>query len=342
MLILLFIALFASTDVAAETVRLEKSFHPATTTVSGSLLPFALAINGQAVPLDTKAVQKIRLNGKEISFLDEGAKSFYVESDEDEIKLTGTALDGSLLSIYSVILPKIRAIEIEDDKAKFRMVGRVKKFSLDGKEFAPENPIPIERDWMDRPHGVEITDEQGSSRIYNLNFSEWRSMELRSWSVGIAPNPPAGPNSGAGYGLSIWRSFEDRSVFSASVHISSHSETFSGSSYQNEARDKAYAVNLRYGRYPFLPGQGIIDFRRLIVGPFLGRVQSRTEHINTPISGGTVSTSENVDGFWIGGFFVRETLVRYRGWGLSLQGDFGFLSSRPGNVRGGPELSYTW
>lgn len=307
----------------AEVIRIEKSLHPAETTISGTLTPFAFAINGEPIPTESKSIREIKLNGKKIPVQDEATGSFYIRTEDDEIRLTGSTAEALEIPIFSAKLPRIRSVEIDNGTARFDIEGSHRRFTLDGKNHTPEN-IPAEAGWIDRPHVVELLDESGSSRLYNLNFTEWKSLELRSWSIGFAPIGPPGPMIDGGFGIYGWRSWENQWVVGTSLNYGEKDSSFS--------RTKAYGINLRIGKYPFLPGQGIIDFRRLIVGPFLGRSESREKRQFYAIS----------DGFWITGFFLRETLIRYRSFGLSLQGDFGFLTNRPGNVRAGIELSYTW
>lgn len=328
-------------SASAETVLLEKSLRPAPTTISGSLVPFALAINGEPVPIARQEFQAIRMNGREIALQDETTRSFFFRTDEDDLEITGIAKDGKTLPVFSAKLPKIRAIEIEGDLARFTLAGDLGKFTLDGKPYSIESPVPVEPGWIDRPHSVEISGEAGSSRIYNLNFTEWRSQELQSWAVGAAPIPPPGSVDGNGYGAYVWRSWENRLVLGGSLNYASVSDVYDLSTYRHERNVKAYAFQVRLGKYPFLPGTSIFDLKRLVVGPYIGKVWTLETHTSIPTSGAStvVKSSES---FWIGGFFVRETLLRYRGFGLSLQFDFGFLSNRPGNVRAGPELSYTW
>lgn len=348
--------ILGATVARAEVVRIEQSLHAVPVAISGTLSPQAIAINGKEVPAVKNDLSALLLNGKPVTTESDSTRSFYATTDQDEIMLEGVDEKGVRTEIFKRKLPSIRSIDVEDEKVSFRMEGEIGSFTLDGKEISQkaktgsgEWPLPADREWINRPHVVELQSPAGDGRLYNLNFSEWRSQLLREQiaAFGFGGIPRGKMGSESGYGFHFWSSWENRlavglsAYYGAGTYHNVNSGTYG--TVSSDDNSKIWGIGIRGGVYPFLAGQSWFDLRRLIVGLDLDFAHENHLMSGTSSAYGAFN-NEDSDSFWNAGVFVREEPMRWRQFGVAFALENIFYRSYPngGNMRADLEFGYHW
>jgi len=154
---------------------LETTLSPVQTSVSGSLNPLVIAVDGKKIIREKETLLSVVVNGKAITPKKSKGSPFFMRVETDLIRVEGQAANG-LARQWDLELPSALVEKADSKKIFFKISGVASRVTIDG------NPIPYKGSramWVP-PSGkkafaktwvLELTAQGKPGRLYNLRLA---------------------------------------------------------------------------------------------------------------------------------------------------------------------------
>ncbi len=330
---------------AAEARELLPKVSPVPATVTGTLEPLAVSVDGRSVIERSSPAEGLRVGGVEIRAADEPKRPYFAQVDaRGALELVVTA-GGRVESPVVVAIPLVEEARwgAEGAEVVIRTSGAVSEVWLDGKpvgfsgseaRFAPDQTEP---DWWRRERTLELRGVEGKpGGFFTLSFE--KEPEARGHRIGLGPVTPAA-ESGAAFLLQYSRLFPSRWTWSVGVRVTRHQEQLTHPSlpdgYIFEITGYAPEAQVGYRLFPETPGR-LFDLRRLEAGATVSYAWIKRTYTSNSTSGFFSGSFTETTRHLHGGVYLWAEPLRWKSLGLGMGVDK--MTGDRGGGGGGPRL----
>ena len=146
------------------------------TSISGSLDPFTLMVNGRAVLKHSAHAVELKLNGTDIKPTDGTGSRFFTQSAADTLDFKVITSGARKAEQLNIVLPRLRQARLTAATLDCRVEGSAVAVLFDGKSFLITGgkiqiPLGLEESWWTSAHSLHI--DAGNAkpgRSYSLRF----------------------------------------------------------------------------------------------------------------------------------------------------------------------------
>lgn len=322
------VSLFLCLSFYAEAKRLSltAAAEKRKSVISGVLNPASISINGQELQQSNNSYSGLLINDS-LAKINEvsGLKTFYEVIEGDNLDLKWKT-ENSTVEIVKILYPAVEEMELVHDEFQIKFNELTKKALYDNKPLDVQNArveVPSANAWIDEPHTLELFDEKNISRIYNLDFRQYKTdlLTSTSWSLVVGDAPFSANKKPTAIGASV-RVLNERNYSHDFLFAAAKVNYIMGEPPStNEAVQETLELKYRWGYNPYTTNSGNIDIKRVTLGLF-GSVYhyNRSTTFPTSIDGFNGSTAETW--FLNTGFSLRWEPLQIGNFGTGVQFDF--------------------
>lgn len=152
----------------------EAKLSPVPTTLSGTLRPLVLAVDGQTRVEEKGDALELTVNGQKIDADESEHSRFFVRTDTDELKVTASMKEGGIREILNLRLPRAEVVGIEGPAVRLAVSGEVREVRIDDTAIELRNGQFVYADpgaptGEKSLHSLEVSPgPKAAGRLYNL------------------------------------------------------------------------------------------------------------------------------------------------------------------------------
>jgi hypothetical protein len=325
------LVLLFSLNTQAKRLSLTEAAEKRKSIISGVLNPASLSINGQELQQSNNSYSGLLINGTEAKIKEvSGLKTFYEIIEGDSLDLKWKT-ESSTIDIVKIAYPAVEDMELVHDEFHIKFNSLTQKALYDGKPLDVNNArveVPSANAWIDEPHTLELFDEKNISRLYNLDFRQYKTdlLTSTSWSLVVGDAPFSANVKPTAFGVGA-RILNERNYSHDFLFAAAKVNYFLGDPpSNNEATQETIELKYRWGYNPYMTNSGDVDLKRVTVGLFGALYHyNRTTTFPTSMDGFNGSTADTW--FLKSGFSVRWEPTQFGNFGAGIQFDFSIYRS---------------
>jgi hypothetical protein len=195
---------FSLVSAGESTQELRAKVTPVAVSLSGTLVPYSVALDGRPLFDEPHAISSLMVNGTLAPAKAQPHKPFFLRTDADVLELISTPEKDGPERIRKIVLPRLSDARMNASFVEIRFQGGNGRIMFDGNPIAQEKgllrlklPSATQTGWFSAAHSLEIVgvgSEPG--RLYRLTFEQDKTVVLRTQravATAAAPTAPPAP-----------------------------------------------------------------------------------------------------------------------------------------------------